>query len=270
LNEISQEEIDRVRDDLMQQIQPTTLENFANKVLGTVISSATGLPIGGTLAKQMQNMNVAQREALMESHIAAIEKGATPQYDAEGNYTGFDTSTMNTFADEFLASDDPSSFLPGGTMTQEEIDAFNTLIDAQEEAARNDPTGSSTETGFIAGDETFFVNEDGTVTVIDDDIVDFDRGGGDSVSDATGGGDDVFGEGGDQVVGGGGVAEEPEIEDEIDRLLRLASRGSAGGGAAGSAGMRGNVEGLNIRGPKQFAAGGLVTPNIDRFIGSLR
>ena len=374
LTEIPQDEIDQIQKDLMEQIQPSKLDNLMNKVFGTTISAATGLPIGGAIAKQMQGMNVAEREALIDSHISALERGATPQYDDDGNYVGFDLSTMNTFGDRVLASDNVMEFMPpttesteftvtqedidklaelnqryggaygtsigsdvdiaaGGSgdpddygdlfaqedgtslsvgdvletgdfvnpdaeMSQEEIDRFQTLYDIQSEMAEADPYGGSTETGFVTGgdgtgagegSETFYVDDEGQIFEVDTvagedgdadaEIVDFDPGDtgqtvDEVINDIIGGGEEVVGpgQGPGEGEGGPGIGEgEPETpEEEILRLLRLAQRGTGSGGTTGPAPTRGAVEGLTIRGPKQFAQGGFVTPNIDRFFQQLR
>tara|TARA_R100000951_G_scaffold16512_3_gene13031 strand:+ start:8495 stop:11089 length:2595 start_codon:yes stop_codon:yes gene_type:complete len=274
--------ITRARDSLTAQIEPTKLEKISNRVIGTLASIVARIPVGGVLGRQMERLSTADRKALADSHMSALENGATAQFDDEGNYTGFDTSTMSTFAEDFLASEDPSSFLPGGTMSDEDFESFETLYDANSRAADLDPYGMTTERGFIAEDgREFYVNEDGSVSELDSDVVDFDRSGGRSVNSILGG--DMPEGGPDEEIN----VCEPGFEfDAVEGIcmpiaadggseestsgLSIADRPVRSPSAPASPTMRGDVQGLKVRGPKQFAMGGAVTPSIDNFLGSLR
>jgi len=70
-----------------------------------------------------------------------LENGATPKTDKEGNYIGFDISTMDTFADKVLGAEDIATFMPpsmaGGTftVTQDMIDSLRASgLNAQADA----------------------------------------------------------------------------------------------------------------------------------------
>ena len=307
---VSADEIAEITNQLEDQIDPTLFEEF----MGIAVSA--GVPyIGSYLADKMKDMGKEQREALVRQHLNAIERGATPIYDDEGNYAGFDMSTMGTFAEEVLSADDISAFLPPtGGMSEEEIarradadgngfvdyEEFIDVFEAQDKAADLDPDGMSTENGFIvtSTDEDgnkieteFFVNADGTVTEVgksgDAEIVDFDRGGGQEVDDAVkellGITDDVLDDTSSDSCPEGyfldpvtqecvpltGVGEvDDATAEDISLSLSKIDR-PTGGGVTPTPTTPTLGTPLAIRKPKQFAAGGAVTPNIDRFLQSL-
>jgi hypothetical protein len=308
---VSTEEMAEITKQLEDQIDPTLFEEF----MGIAVSA--GVPyIGSYLSDKMKDMGKEQREALVRQHLNAIERGATPIYDDEGNYSGFDMSTMGTFAEEVLSADDISAFLPPtGGMSEEEIarradadgngvvdyEEFINVFEAQDKAADLDPDGMSTENGFIvtSTDEDgnkieteFFVNADGTVTEVgksgDAEIVDFDRGGGQEVDDAVkellGITDDVLDDTRSddpcpegyfldpvtqECVPLTGVGEVDDATAEDIRLSLAKIDRPTGGGVTPTPTMPTLGTPLAIRKPKQFAAGGAVTPNIDRFLQSL-
>ena len=49
---------------------------------------------------------------IVAHHMSAINDGATPKYDDEGKYIGYDTSTMGTFADKVLAGNAKEFYPP--------------------------------------------------------------------------------------------------------------------------------------------------------------
>jgi hypothetical protein len=276
---------------LQDQIAPTVAENIATNVVSTLASAITGLPVGGLLGKQMSKMSVEARQDLADSHIAALNNGATAVMDDDGNYVGYDTSTMSSFADEALA--DIDSVMPGSTMSDEAFDSFQTQFGTQEDAADQDPYGTSTEEGFNTEDgRSFYSNEDGTVSEIEDGIVSFDRGGGDSVDSVFGG--DTEGEGDvDLNICEPGFEFDPVegICMPIDTIgdgtgkVKIKDRpvgGDGGGDVTIPVVPRPTTGGVKVRQPSfnkggvvtrnidKFANGGVVTPNIDNFFASMR
>jgi hypothetical protein len=75
----------------------------------------------------------SERANIVKMHMAAIENGATPQYDDDGKYTGYDAATAATFGQQVLASDDIFEFMPPSTeggdfkVTQADIDEMNRI-----------------------------------------------------------------------------------------------------------------------------------------------
>ena len=106
----------------------------------------------------------AERANIVEMHMNAINNGATPKYDDDGKYIGYDNSTTATFGQEVLAFDNHygiSCLKPGslirtlkdllldGLGFTNDNEAFQTLYDAQSKAAELDPYGMSTENGLL-------------------------------------------------------------------------------------------------------------------------
>ena len=126
----------QVSDELLRDIPPDDLAYFATFFGNNV------LPVfGGTLAGMMLDAGIEERRAYMDTEIAALEAGATPTYNAAGEYTGHDTGAT----DQYNLNYDPTGgdtitatgALPGATTT--------TTADAAEEAAN-----SMTDAGILS------------------------------------------------------------------------------------------------------------------------
>jgi len=122
---VSDDDLSTIKEQLSEAIDPTLTE------MGLALGAELLIPgFGGMIAEQIRTAGPAERQAVIDSHVRALEAGATPLYDEDGNYTGFDRSTMGTFADAVLAADDIGAFLPpsmeGGTftVTQDDIDSL--------------------------------------------------------------------------------------------------------------------------------------------------
>ena len=122
---VSDDDLSTIKEQLSEAIDPTLTE------MGLALGAELLIPgFGGMIAEQIRTSGPAERQAIIDSHVRALEAGATPLYDDDGNYTGFDRSTMGTFADAVLAADDIGAFLPpsmeGGTftVTQDDIDSL--------------------------------------------------------------------------------------------------------------------------------------------------
>ena len=191
------ENVEKIKAQIGDQADPTGVESFFYNVIGQL-----GLGLGKPLADKLRGASREERQAIIDQHLYALQNGATPKTDEEGNYIGFDISTMDTFADKVLGAEDISTFLPGGA---EDADGdgvpdyvrFGQVYDAQSTAANIDPYGMSTEQGFITSDgREFFVDATGNVVEITDGVVPFEVGGGDDaaaafgVTETTTGGDD--------------------------------------------------------------------------------
>ena len=188
---------EKIKKQIGDQAEPTGVEKFFYDVVGQL-----GLGLGKPLADKLRGASREERQAIIDQHLYALQNGATPKTDEEGNYVGFDISTMDTFADKVLGAEDITQFLPGGA---EDADGdgvpdyvrFGQVYDAQSTAAAEDPYGYSTEQGFITSDgKEFFVDASGNVVEITDGTVPFEPGGGEDVAAALGvtetttGGDD--------------------------------------------------------------------------------
>jgi len=280
--------------------------------------------VGSTIARDLRERGPAEREALVQQHVDAIQNGATPKYDDEGRYVGYDISTMGTFADKVLAADDIGVFLPPtDDMTEEEIarladadgdgqidaERLEELFDVQSIAAEQDPYGMSTEDGFIVtgvddqGNKTeteYVVNTGGGVDQVGqkfdsdgdgqvdtdvegedtDTFVEFERDGGDEVEDIFGLNEEEEETGSDDPIDpcpegfmldpvlGECVPIDDVVAGSPSLSLQEINRGTGGGGGGGdTTPVVGDP--MIIRAPQQFARGGAVTPNIDRFMQSL-
>ena len=82
----------QVSDELLRDIPPDDLSYFASFFGNSV------LPVfGGTLAGMMLDAGIDERRAYMNTEIAALEAGATPTYNAAGEYTGHDTGANDQY-----------------------------------------------------------------------------------------------------------------------------------------------------------------------------
>jgi len=135
------------------------------------------LGLGADFVQGLVDKTEAERANIVEMHINAINNGATPQYDDDGKYIGYDNSTTATFGQKVLSSDNIMEFMPPGPDNPDAVDgganeAFQTLYDAQSKAAELDPYGMSTESGFITSDgEEYVVTSDGKVIKVEDGVV---------------------------------------------------------------------------------------------------
>ena len=225
---LTPEELEKLKASLGEQVPISGVEKIINQVIGSAFFG-----LGSDLADRLRASSEAERRAIVDQHLNALNSGATPVYNDKGEYVGFDMSTMDTFADKVLAAGDIMAFMPPSseassfTVTQEDIDAlraagfneradelkvgqvlnlsafdnpayqadadgdgvpdferFHQIMDAQSEAAKNDPFGQSTEQGFITSDgREFFVDATGNVVEVEDGVVPFEIGGGDDVID---------------------------------------------------------------------------------------
>ena len=111
------------------------------------------LGLGKGFVDDLVGKTEAQRANVVKMHTDALDNGATPQYDDEGKYIGYDKSTMGTFADKVLASDDINVFLPPTTqdstftVTQDDLDM---LSDTNKLYAKE---GANLGSGLNAGDQ---------------------------------------------------------------------------------------------------------------------
>jgi hypothetical protein len=192
-----EENVNKIKEQIGDDVEPTGVEAFFYDVIGQL-----GFGLGKGLADDLRDKSREERQSIINQHVYALQNGATPKTDEEGNYIGFDISTMDTFADKVLGAEDITQFLPGGA---EDADGdgvpdyvrFGQVYDAQSTAAAEDPYGYSTEQGFITSDgREFFVDAGGNVVEVTDDVVPFEVGGGQDVAAALGvveegdGGDD--------------------------------------------------------------------------------
>lgn len=130
------ENVEKIKKQIGDQAEPTGVEKFFYDVVGQL-----GLGLGKPLADKLRNASREDRQAIIDQHVYALKNGATPKTDEEGNYVGFDISTMDTFADKVLAAEDIGAFMPpsmaGGTftVTQDMIDSLRASgLNAQADA----------------------------------------------------------------------------------------------------------------------------------------
>ena len=170
-----------IKDDLLRDIPPNDLAYFASFFGNRVIPY-----FGGMLAGQMLDAGIEDRRAIVDEQISALETGATPLFNDAGEYIGFDTSTMTGNVSAILDEYGAEGLLPGGLpedVATAENERFNTVFDVQSTAADADPTGMSTEDGFIttgsgygALDGTeYYIEGDGSVQEVTDGIVSYDE-----------------------------------------------------------------------------------------------
>ena len=198
--------VEKIRQQIGDQAEPTGIESIFYEVIGGL-----GFGLGKPLADKLRGSSRENRQAIIDQHVYALQNGATPKTDEDGNYIGFDISTMDTFANKVLAADDIMAFMPPSSGTYNnpayqadadgdgvsDYDRFQQVFGAQSTAADVDPTGMSTEQGFITSDgKEFFVDAGGNVVEVTDGTVPLEVGGGQSVVEALGvtetttGGDD--------------------------------------------------------------------------------
>ena len=170
-----------IKDELLRDIPPSDLAYFGSFFGNNVI------PIfGGYLAGKMLDAGIDDRRAIVDEQISALETGATPLFNDAGEYIGFDTSTMTGNVSAILDEYGAEGLLLGGLpedVATEENERFNTVFDVQSAANENDPTGMSTEDGFIttgsgygALDGTeYYIEGDGSVQEVTDGIVNYDN-----------------------------------------------------------------------------------------------
>ncbi len=178
-------DIGRIEQQMLQDIPPSDLAYFGSFFANNVI------PVfGNYLAGEMLDAGIEGRRAIMDEQISALEAGATPLYDDAGNYTGFDRSTMTGNVSAILDEYGAEGLLPGGLpedVATEENKRFQTVFDVQSISAENDPTGMSTEDGFITSDGTeYYINGDGTVQEVTDGKINYDASGGETVESVYG------------------------------------------------------------------------------------
>jgi len=131
------------------------------------------LGLGADFVQSLVDKTEAERANIVEMHMNAINNGATPKYDDDGKYIGYDNSTTATFGQKVLASDNIMEFMPPGPDNPDAVDgganeAFQTLYDAQSKAAELDPYGASTENGFVTSDgQEYVVTPNGTVVKVE-------------------------------------------------------------------------------------------------------
>ena len=198
--------VEKIKQQIGDQAEPTGIESIFYEVIGGL-----GFGLGKPLADKLRGSSRENRQAIIDQHVYALQNGATPKTDEDGNYIGFDISTMDTFANKVLAADDIMAFMPPSSGTYNnpayqadadgdgvsDYDRFQQVFGAQSTAASADPTGTSTEQGFITSDgKEFFVDAGGNVVEVTDGTVPLEVGGGQSVVEAlgvtettTGGGD---------------------------------------------------------------------------------
>ena len=173
-----------IKDDLLRDIPPNDLAYFGSFFANRVIPY-----FGGAIAGKMLDQGIEGRRAIVDEQISALETGATPLFNDAGEYIGFDTSTMtgnvSAILDEYGDDPNKTGLLPGDLpedVETAENKRFNTVFDAQSTAADADPTGMSTEDGFIttgsgygALDGTeYYIEGDGSVQEVTDGIVNYD------------------------------------------------------------------------------------------------
>jgi hypothetical protein len=92
--------------------------------------------LGEDFVQGLVDKTEAERANIVEMHMNAINNGATPKYDDDGKYVGYDTSTAATFGQKVLnysQDNDISALLPpsleGGDfkITQADIDEINRI-----------------------------------------------------------------------------------------------------------------------------------------------
>lgn len=196
------ENAEKIKQQIGDQAEPTGIESIFYDVIGGL-----GFGLGKDLADKLRGSSRENRQAIIDQHVYALQNGATPKTDEDGNYIGFDISTMDTFADKVLGAEDIMAFMPPSSGTYNnpayqadadgdgvsDYDRFQQVFGAQSTAASADPTGTSTEQGFITSDgKEFFVDAGGNVVEVTDGTVPFEVGGGEDVIKVLGGTDETI------------------------------------------------------------------------------
>ena len=76
------------------------------------VGKSAFLGLGTDFVQGLVDKTESQRTNIVAQHMSAINEGATPKYDDEGKYIGYDTSTMGTFADKVLAGNAKEFYPP--------------------------------------------------------------------------------------------------------------------------------------------------------------
>ena len=193
---------------MRQDIPPSDLAYFGSFLGGLAVPM-----VGGFFATKLLDKSIAERQAIVDQETAALEAGATPRYNAAGEYVGFDSSTMTGNVQGILDEFGAEGLLPGGLPPKEaaaENARFQQVFDAQSTAAGADLYGMSTQDGFTTSNGTqYYVKGDGSVQEVTDGIVDYNQAKGgqsvNSVYDITSGtSTSTGGDGGGGGGGGGG------------------------------------------------------------------
>jgi len=192
---------------MRQDIPPSQLAYFGSFLGGLAVPM-----VGGFFATKLLDKSIAERQAIVDQETAALEAGATPRYNAAGEYVGFDSSTMTGNVQGILDEFGAEGLLPGGLPPKEaaaENARFQQVFDAQSTAAGADLYGMSTQDGFTTSNGTqYYVKGDGSVQEVTDGIVDYNQAKGgqsvNSVYDITSGTSTSTSTGGDGGGGGGG------------------------------------------------------------------
>ena len=199
---------------MQRDIPPSDLAYFGSFLGGLAVPY-----FGGPLATKLLDGSIAERQAIVDQQTAALEAGATPQYNANGDYIGFDSSTMTGSLQGIINEFGAEGLLPGGLPPKEaaaENARFQQVFNVQTTAADADPYGMSTQDGFITSDGTeYYIGGDGNVQKVTDGIVSYDQAkGGESVDslyninyiDGGAGGGSGGGRGGGSVAGNAAAA----------------------------------------------------------------
>ena len=177
---ITEAELDKINSQLEATIPNNLFESF-------ISLAANAIPfVGGAIAQSLKNKGPEDREKLVQQHINALEGGAQPQYDKEGRYTGFELSSMQTFADEFKQNQDAymidSGVADANNDGVDDMERFNQVFSAQQAATKSDPYGADTQQGFVKSDgQEYFVTATGNMVPVDEGMVDYNRSGGQSI-----------------------------------------------------------------------------------------
>ena len=107
---LTPEELENLKASLGEQVPISGIEKVINQVIGKAFFG-----LGSGFADKLKASSEAERQAIVDQHLNALNSGATPVYNDKGEYIGFNMNTMDTFADKVLAADDISVFLPGGS-----------------------------------------------------------------------------------------------------------------------------------------------------------
>ena len=173
-------DMSKIDTQLQDSVPVQGLAKFLSNIGGMMF-----LGLGKGFVDGLVGKTEAQRANVVKMHTDALDNGATPQYDDEGKYIGYDKSTMGTFADKVLAADDIDIFMPPSSLNPNarenasgltdadgnvinDITRFQQVFDAQSRMAEIDPYGASTENGFITSDgREFVVTYDGKLLEVE-------------------------------------------------------------------------------------------------------
>ena len=103
-----EEELENLKASLGEQVPISGIEKVINQVIGKAFFG-----LGSGFADKLKASSEAERRAIVDQHLNALNSGATPVYNDKGEYVGFNMNTMDTFADKVLGADDINIFLPG-------------------------------------------------------------------------------------------------------------------------------------------------------------